>query len=314
MAGLYALTGWESLLLVILVQHLEVAHQLLPLLRLDGYYVIADLTGVPDMFNRIKPILASFLPGREPDPRVSELKPWARMVVTVWVLAVIPLLPFQLVLLLLHAPRIVATAWDSLGLQVDLLVTAFGNGRALEGIGGVVQALIVVLPLVGIAYTLARLARRLAGWACRTTEGKPLARVLVALVGLAAVGGLVYVWLPNGDYRPIRKGERGTLAEGLRAVAEIPTGRPSLVSRQRAAERGELAPLTDRQEEIERRNATSPTPVTTSPVTVPREEPVATTRAPSTTSPGDAATTTAPPTTARPTTSTTGARTTTSAG
>ena len=88
-AGLYAVTRFEPLLLVILVQHLEVAHQLLPFLRLDGYYIVADLTGVPDMFARIKPIFSSMLPWREAEPAVIELKPWARAVVTVWVLSLI---------------------------------------------------------------------------------------------------------------------------------------------------------------------------------------------------------------------------------
>jgi hypothetical protein len=33
--------------------------QLLPLLRFDGYYVLTDLTGVPDILSRIKPIFRS---------------------------------------------------------------------------------------------------------------------------------------------------------------------------------------------------------------------------------------------------------------
>ena len=53
-------------------------HQLLPFVRLDGYHILADLTGVPDLFARIKPTLASLLPGEEPDERVTALKPWVR--------------------------------------------------------------------------------------------------------------------------------------------------------------------------------------------------------------------------------------------
>ena len=38
-------------------------HQLLPFVRLDGYYILSDLTGVPDLFARIKPTLLGVLPG-----------------------------------------------------------------------------------------------------------------------------------------------------------------------------------------------------------------------------------------------------------
>ena len=47
-----------------LVQHLQIIQQLLPFLRLDGYYILSDLTGVPDMFARIKPTLKSLVPGK----------------------------------------------------------------------------------------------------------------------------------------------------------------------------------------------------------------------------------------------------------
>src|SRR5215211_2302562 len=91
-AGAYFLTGFEPLLLVMLVQQIEIVHQLLPFLRMDGYYILSDLTGVPDMFSRIKPTLRSLIPGRDNDARVDELKPWVRVAVTAYVLTLIPTL------------------------------------------------------------------------------------------------------------------------------------------------------------------------------------------------------------------------------
>ena len=64
-AAAYFITGFEPLLLVIPLQHIEILHQFLPFVRLDGYYIISDLTGVPDMFARIKPTLASFVPWKQ---------------------------------------------------------------------------------------------------------------------------------------------------------------------------------------------------------------------------------------------------------
>src|SRR6185312_8598982 len=68
--SLYAWTGHPALVLAVAVVHVELVQQLMPIARLDGYFVVADLVGVPDLFGRVRPILASLLPGREPGPRV----------------------------------------------------------------------------------------------------------------------------------------------------------------------------------------------------------------------------------------------------
>lgn len=47
--------------------------QLLPFLRLDGFFLLTDLSGVPDLGDRIGPLLRGVLPGRggaeRPAPR-----------------------------------------------------------------------------------------------------------------------------------------------------------------------------------------------------------------------------------------------------
>jgi putative peptide zinc metalloprotease protein len=301
-AGLYAVTGWEALILIIVVSHVDAARQLLPFLRLDGYYIVADLTGVPDLFSRLKPILASSLPWRKTDPKVRELKLWARLVVTVWTVLVIPLLLGQLLLLLLHAPRIFATASASLGDKTEGVSRAFGEGDWLGVMSGVFQSVILVLPLVGLALTFVRLGGRAARRLWTATEGKPLSR-LAATAGTAAVVGLLaYTWLPNGDYEPIRPGERGTLSEGIAAVAEAPTGRPSLVSQERAAKEGRLVVPPGEQ-----------VPVTTMP-TAPGSSPPSTATPGTTVAPTRSATTLRPTTTEPPAVPTTLRRTTTTAG
>jgi putative peptide zinc metalloprotease protein len=74
-AGAYLVTGFEPLLFVIVLQHLAVLQQLIPILRLDGYYVISDLTGVPDILTRIKPILLSLIRGGRPTRRSTSSSP-----------------------------------------------------------------------------------------------------------------------------------------------------------------------------------------------------------------------------------------------
>ena len=57
-------TGWEALLLLVATQVLQMVQQLLPLLRFDGYHLLADLAGVPDLYQRIRPTLLGLLPHR----------------------------------------------------------------------------------------------------------------------------------------------------------------------------------------------------------------------------------------------------------
>src|SRR6478672_3857377 len=90
--GVWALTGWHALLLIVATQVLQMIRQLAPMLRFDGYHVLADVTGVPDLYQRIGPILKGLLPGHWRQPEAVALKTWARVVVTLWVLAVVPLM------------------------------------------------------------------------------------------------------------------------------------------------------------------------------------------------------------------------------
>ena len=126
-AGAYFLTAFEPLLVVILIQHIQVVYQFMPFLRLDGYYIISDLTGVPDMFNRIRPVMRSLIPGREPDEAVTELKPWVRVATTVYVLTLIPALLLIFGMLAFSAPRMFATAWDSFFVRTEKLSDAFSR-------------------------------------------------------------------------------------------------------------------------------------------------------------------------------------------
>ena len=51
----WLVTGWDALLLILAAQLLQMVRQLAPMVRFDGYHVLADLTGVPDLASRIGP-------------------------------------------------------------------------------------------------------------------------------------------------------------------------------------------------------------------------------------------------------------------
>ncbi len=194
-AGAYFLSGFEPLLLVIFLQQVQMLYQFMPFLRLDGYYLVSDITGVPDLFARIKPILASMIPGGRTDRQVEELKPWARAVVTAWVLAVIPALLCLLAVLLVSAPRLYATAWDSFFVHYDQLRDAFGDSRVVEVVAGLLQILLLVIPVIGVTLTFALVGKGVSGALWRWSKGKPILRVCLASAALGFVGGFAYMAL-----------------------------------------------------------------------------------------------------------------------
>jgi putative peptide zinc metalloprotease protein len=242
----YLATGFEPLLLLVVIQHLEIAHQLLPVVRLDGYYIVADLTGVPDLFARIGPILRSALPWRRADERVTVLKPWVRVAVTAWVLIVVPLLAFELLVVLIHLPRIVGTAWDSAGDLLHAAGDAFGSGQLVSGVSDLLQVVVLVIPIAGILMMVFKLASGGGRWGWTHTDGRPVLRALFVTGTAGLLALLAMAWLPSSNYTPIKPGERGTMGEGVAAVRRLPSGNGPLYSEQLAMKRAQTdAPSTD---------------------------------------------------------------------
>jgi putative peptide zinc metalloprotease protein len=227
MFGVWTASHWDALLLIIATQLLQMIRQLTPLVRFDGYHVLADLTGVPDLYLRVGPTLRGLLPNHWGDPETKALKPWARAVVTVWVLLVVPLLLLSLILMVVVLPRVVATAWESLGRQWAGLHGAFGDGDVTVVAVRALAIVAIALPLLGIGYLLVQLVRRVSGRVWRATEGRPGRRSVAGLVAVGILAALAWAWWPDGNtYRPIQPNERGTIldvtanATGTRPVAE----------------------------------------------------------------------------------------------
>ncbi|RYP84166.1 hypothetical protein EKO23_17010 [Nocardioides guangzhouensis] len=223
--GVWWATGYDALLLAVVSQILQMLRQLTPMVRFDGYHVLADLTGVPDLYHRIRPTLLGTLPWRWRDPSATALKPWARLVVTAWVFVVVPLLALTLFTMVMTLPRVLATAWVSLQAQVDLLGASWAEGDVVAVLARIIAILALVLPIAGICYILTRLVRQVARGVWRRTAGKPLRRCLAVLTALAIVAGLIWAWWPREDtYRPISAYEKGTLGQVL-PRAEPPQAR-----------------------------------------------------------------------------------------
>ncbi len=138
--------------------------------------------------------------------------------VTIWVLLVVPLLLVSLVLMVVAFPRAVG---DGLGERGGPGATCCpGPGPTGEPAEVAVRLLSIAalaLPVLAMAYLLARLLRRTVSSVRRSTAGHPARRAVAALAAVAMLGGLAWAWWPGDSYRPIRPNERGTVFDAVPA-------------------------------------------------------------------------------------------------
>jgi putative peptide zinc metalloprotease protein len=156
----YFLTGFEPLIAAGALQFLQILYQLLPFLRFDGYYILSDLTGVPDLLSRVRPTVTSLRPGRQGTNRSDELKPWVRRVTKLYVVALVPTLAFFLAILAVRAPDVLAAAGESLPKYGDRASAAFSDGKVASGLVALLQVFLLVLPAIGLVLTTGRAAAR----------------------------------------------------------------------------------------------------------------------------------------------------------
>jgi putative peptide zinc metalloprotease protein len=221
-------TGYDALLLVVATQILQMVRQLLPTIRFDGYHVLADLIGVPDLYHHIKPTLTSLLPWRWKDRRKRALKLWAQAVITVWCLTVVPLMLLMLAMTVVTLPRILATAKASVEEQWRMLTAGWYDADLVEVLARGLAILALALPLLGLGVLLWRLVGRMVRSVWRRTAGKPTQRSVAAVVALTIVAALGWAWWPDGDrYRPITPNERGTITDFVDRAEQTTSRRPT---------------------------------------------------------------------------------------
>lgn len=154
-------TGSGLLLLTALGLQLQMVQQLIPVVRFDGYFILSDLAGVPDLFSRVGPVLRSLRPGHPADPRVTELRPRARRVVTAWVLLVVPLLSGAVVWFVWAMPQFVAHGREGIGLQQLVFDLAWQRRDWSAMVLSVVSIALLLVPLAGVVVVLWRLGTTL---------------------------------------------------------------------------------------------------------------------------------------------------------
>ena len=158
----YLATGFGPLAVFIVVSQAMAMYQFLPFVRLDGYYIMSDLVGVPNLFAYLGPVLRSTF--RRSDPattsQLSLLKPRARRAIKVWSLVTVVFLAFNFVGLALLAPIILPAELQSIRLQAQAMVEAFARGSIAVGVNDLVDLVVVAIAPVGLLLIAGILLRR----------------------------------------------------------------------------------------------------------------------------------------------------------
>jgi putative peptide zinc metalloprotease protein len=194
--ALSLISGREFLLFVVVLINLEVLRQLIPVVRLDGYWALVDLTGLPDFFALIGPFVRSTLRLPGSGSKLPPLKPWVKAVFAVYLLVTLPILAVLLFVLLKHTPSLVATLWAAMGAQAAVFDAAQQRGEILGVVLSAAGMLIFALELVGLGYLLYSLAWGgvRAGWTW--SASRPRRRLAVGLVAVGLVAAVVALWVP----------------------------------------------------------------------------------------------------------------------
>lgn len=202
MVGVFGATRYTVLLLVVAITHLEMLQQLLPFVRFDGYFILSDLVGLPDMFARIVPVVASALSrSRRRDPRVTDLRRGARIAVTAWVLCVIPLLAALIGYMLAFLPAIDRALWHSVGDQALLMNAALESHRYPAVVADGIGAFLAALSITGTLFVVTGVTGQASTLSRHWCAGRPARWAAVASIAVLAVAVLAAWWVGLGQFR-----------------------------------------------------------------------------------------------------------------
>jgi putative peptide zinc metalloprotease protein len=201
--GLVAISmvsGDDLPLFAVLVIDATIIRQCLPFVRMDGYWALADLTGLPDFFSLIGPFVRSLLPASATNPglsRLPRLKTWVKAVFVVYIVVVIPLLAVLLTLLITSLPQLLGTTWDAVSLQVAILANTSSWSDTPRALGALTQIAFLMLPVLGITYLLYATGRKLVRVVWTWSKPTRKRRIIGSIATAGVVSMLGLAWSPQ---------------------------------------------------------------------------------------------------------------------
>jgi len=160
--GAYFATGQETLLLLVVLSNINTAYQFFPLVRLDGYWVLADLTGVPDFYSMMGAFVRSVVPIRAwKGPKLPPLRRWVKGVFAVYTLVGFPAMIVFMGFLLWRVPNLYRMTWAAFHASLTGIPDAWRTADWLLLAAQASQVLLLGVTMLGLSWFLLTMARTL---------------------------------------------------------------------------------------------------------------------------------------------------------
>jgi putative peptide zinc metalloprotease protein len=191
---LYFVVGQEWVLAAVLVIDIEMARQLIPFIRFDGYWALTDLLGIPDILTFMKSTLLRSMQRRSMTVGWPELKPWARPVFVAYMLLTTPILTLLVLMLFVRGPLLFSALWSALGVAQERLGQAWVNGQGGHAMAAGVQLILLVAQAAGLSYVVYSVLRGLFRGLWRWSQPSTRRRLASLAVSAVAIGLLASYW------------------------------------------------------------------------------------------------------------------------
>jgi hypothetical protein len=196
---------------------LQIAPQLLPFYRFDGYWLIADLSGVSDPFLVRRAAVWSVVPERWRRVPPPNLRTGPRRLIAAWACATTVFLPIQIAFGVFTAPTFLSESIVATRNHVRSFQLALDHSSVVQVLLAVLSILTTLSFVVAITFGFVLLTHRgMQYFALRRDRRRRL-----ALLGAVVVASLI--WVPiavlfPGAYRRADKASIGT----ARSTADLP--------------------------------------------------------------------------------------------
>jgi putative peptide zinc metalloprotease protein len=205
LGAIYQITGYAPLILAIVTTTVLMLEQLLPFVRFDGYWIVSDLAGVPDLFPRLAAALHRLMRGPGSHgrharkyrgaggPGIDDLRPYSRRIIMLWAGATALILPLELALTLFLSATLFVSFSLGMAAHFGSLQHDIAAGNLAGAAVDVIQGLLLVILLVGLAYALCFLSYRMCQYAVRRLGRGFWSRIAVAALVLGVLAAPV-IW------------------------------------------------------------------------------------------------------------------------
>jgi putative peptide zinc metalloprotease protein len=194
--AVYQLDPYPPLVLATITTFILMLEQLLPFFRFDGYWIVSDMAGVPDLFPRLSGAFRRQRHGRhakQAPNTLGDLRPYSRRIIRTWAIGTVIVLPIELAFTLLLS----ATLFVSFALAVvdryEAAVVAIGAGQPTAAALNIIQGALIVLLMAGLAYAITFLSFKIVRYAATHVGRGPVTHILAGALALAVLAAPV-VW------------------------------------------------------------------------------------------------------------------------